>query len=251
MDYKNVIETLISGFDINSEFGRKTAYKKCIEYATKNLKEPQDFNSFVAQSAKMLNQLPVRKDVAAKSTPTSGEEKLHLTYSQQTGPVLTGNKSGLSYLSRLLNNLSSSEEMGEHTHLYHGQFPMYGETFPLTIYIENDFWFFKYANKSPETEKVPAVKRQQRDIEPSSIIAFVVFDNVPAQMPIIRGNIYKVQSFAKYQDQKVWVKGISEQSDRLYVFEFCDEDNAHQQLALDLDDPTVLFIVERDIKKLI
>jgi hypothetical protein len=250
MDYKSLIEKLISELNIDSELGRKTAYNKCIDYAKENFKAPKEFNSFIAQAAKMLDQLPFIKDVAAESTPASGNEKLHLSYSQQTGPVLTGNKPGLSYLSRLLANLAASEKSGEHTHLRYGEFPMYGKTFPLTIYFENDFWFFKHANKPPETKEAPPEKRTQRNIDPSTIVAFVVFDNVPPIFSIIRGNIYKVQSCAKYQDQKVWVKGISDQSDRLFVFEFNGDDGITHQIAFDLDDLTVLFITERDIKKL-
>lgn len=250
MDYKSVIEKLISGFNINSELDRKTAYNMCIDYAKENFKAPRDFNSFIAQAAKILDQVPYRKDVVTELTPVSGDEKLHLTYSQQTGPVLTGNKSGLSYLSRLLANLAASEESGEHSHLYYGEFPMYGKTFPLTIYLEDDSWFSEYANKPPETEEAPPVKRPQRDLNPSTIVAFVVFDDVPPTLPIIKGNIYKVQSCTKYKDQNVWVKGISDKSDRLFVFTFNSDDCIAHQIAFDLDDPTMFFLTKGDVEKL-
>lgn len=250
MDYKEAIEKLISEFDIKSEIGRKTAYAKCVDYAKENLKSPKNFNSFVAEAAKMLEQIPIRKDVAAASVPASGNEKLHLTYSQENGPVLTGNKTGLLYLSRLLANLADSDKTGEHTHLYYGEFPMYGKTFPLTIYLEDDFWLFKHANVPPETEKVPAAKRQKRNIDPNKIVAFAIFDDIPPTIPITRNNIYKVRSCVKYRDQKVWVKGVSDKSDRLFVFEFIGNDDITHQIVFDLDDLTILFITERDIKKL-
>ena len=250
MDYQSIIEKLISGFDINSELGRKSAYNNCLEYAKKNLQAPKVFNSFVAQAAKMLDLPPVRKDVAAESTTSSGDEKLHLTFSQQTGPVLTGNRSGLSHLSRLLDNLAGSEQTGEHTHLYHDGFPMFGKTFPLTIYLENDFWFLKYANETTIGRGTPAEKRIKRNIDPDAIVAFAIFDDVPPDFPIIRGNIYKVSSCTKYQNQKIWVKGISDKSDRLFVFTFRDDNDIDKQLGLDMDDPTILFLTKNDVKKL-
>jgi len=250
MDFKSTIENLIAEFDINSELGSKKAYTMCLDYAKKNFKDPKEFNSFVSEAAKILDQPPIRKDVSAESTLSSGDEKLRLEYSNQNGPVLTGNKSGLLYLSRLLANLSNSEENGDHTHLYHDEFPMFGKTFPLTIYLENDFWFFKYANEPSETDNTAKLEYQKRDIDPNSIVAFVVFDNVPPTFPIIRGNIYKVQSCSKYKNQKVWVKGIKGESDKLYVFKFKDDNGVVNQFALDLDDPRVLFITQNDIEKL-
>jgi len=250
MDYKSVIENLISGFDIKSELGRKKAYTKCIDYAKENFKASKEFNSFVAEAAKMLDQMPYRRDVAAEIVSSYGDEKLHLSYSKETGPVLTGNKSGLSYLSKLIENLSVSDEPGNHTHFYHGEFPMYGKTFSLTIYLEDDSWFIKHANKTPETEQAAPIKRKQRDLNPNTIIAFVIFDNLPPTLPVIKGNIYKVKSCVKYKDQKVWVKGISDESDRIYVFEFNDDNGVASQFALDIDDPNVLFLTENDIRKL-
>jgi len=250
MDYKSLIEKLISGLDINSKSGKKKAYNKCIDYAEENFKEPKDYNSFVAQAAKMLDEVPCRRDVAAVSTPSTGNEKLHLTYSQQTGPALTANKSGLLYLSKLLENLAASEEENDHTHLYHDEFPMYGKTFPLTIYLEDDSWFSKYANESPETEQAPEAEHQQRELDPNSIAAFAVLDEVPPTMPIIKGNIYKVQSCKKYKGEDVWIKAISEESERLFLFTFNNDDNVLSQIALDIDDPTIIFITKDDVEKL-
>ncbi len=250
MDYKSLIEKLISGMDINSKWGRKKAYIKCVEYAMKNLEEPKDFNSFVNQAAKMLKEVPCIQDVAAVSTPSTGNEKLHLTFSQQTGPVLTGNKSGLLYLSKLLVNLAASEEENDHTHLYYDDFPMYGKTFPLTIYLEDDPWFSKYANESSETEKAFEVENPYRELDPNSIAAFAVLDEVPPTMPIIKGNIYKVQSCTKYKDQNVWIKGTSQESERLFLFTFNNDANVLSQIALDIDDPKIFFLTKNEVEKL-
>ncbi len=250
MDYEKLIEKLISGMDVNSGSGRKKAYNKCIDYAEKNFKSPMDYNSFVAQAAKILDQVPCRKDTAAVSTPSTGNEKLHLTYSQQTGPVLTGSKSGLLYLSKLLANLAASEEENDHTHLYHDEFPMYGKTFPLTIYLEDDSWFLKHANESSGTEQTPEVEHPYRQLDPNSIAAFAVLDEVPPTMPIIKGNIYKVQSCKKYKNEDVWIKGISEESERLFLFTFENDENVLSQIALDIDDPAIFFLTKDDVEKL-
>jgi len=250
MNYRSLIEKLISGLDIGSKSGRKKAYSKCIDYAEENFKEPRDYNSFVAQAAKMLDEVPCIQDVAAVSTPSTGNEKLHLAYSQQSGPVLTGNKSGLLYLSNLLKNLAASQEENDHAHLYHDEFPMYGRTFPLTIYLENDPWFLKHANESPEAEQAPEVERPYRQLDPNSIAAFAVLDEIPPTMPIIKGNLYKVQSCTKYKDEDVWIKAISEESERLFLFTFNNDENVLSQIALDIDDPKIFFLTKYDVEKL-
>ncbi len=250
MDYQNLIERLTSGVDISTESGKKAAYNKCLDYALDNIKSPKEFNSFMAQASELLGQITSRRDVAAETTQLTGDEKLHLAYSDKSGPALTGNKSGLLYLSRLLVNLAESEEPEEHTHLYYDEPPMSGKTFPLTIYLEDDTWFSKYANEALEKVQVPAEKISQRDIEPGTIAAFVVFEKVPSEFPLLSGNIYKVLSNAKYKNQEVWVKGISEQSDRLFVFDFTSDEGTTQKVALDLDDPAVLFLKKSDIEKL-
>jgi len=251
MDYKREIGGVIKEFDVSSEESRKKAYNKCIEYAKEKFKSGKDFNSFIGQAAEMLGQVAVRKDVIAESVLASGGEKLNLVYTPQTGPVLTGNKTGLSYLSNLLANLAGSKEPGMHTHLFADQFPMTGQTYPLTVYIEDDKWFLEVAQKSEQAEKAPAAQFPRRDIEPDEIIAFSVLGALPPMLPVVAGNIYKVLSCEKYKDQDVLQKFISEKSDRLFVFEFDSAEGAAKQMALDLDDPAVLFITRREIKKLV
>ncbi len=105
MDYDKIIEQLISEFELDSKIGRKKAYQKCIEYADLNLDDTSDYNPFVTRASEMLGQEKIHKDIARRTVEESGDEKLHLTYSKETGPVLTGNASGLSYLSRVIKNL--------------------------------------------------------------------------------------------------------------------------------------------------
>jgi len=248
-DYKRVIGNLISQFNVGSDADRKKAYDRCIEYAREKFKAASDFNLFVSQAAEMLGQVPCRRDVIAESVKSAGDEKLHLAYSPQTGPVLTGNKSGLSYLAGLLSNLASSTKPGEHTHLFAGEFPMCEKTFPLTIYIEENGWFVE-ADKPVETQQAPAVENPQRKLDAGEVIAFAVLGNLPPTLPVVAGDIYKVLSCEKYKDQNAWIKEIREKSDRLFVFEFISADGATQRFALDLDDPAVLFITRRDVKKL-
>ncbi|MEN6383695.1 MAG: hypothetical protein ABFD79_00695 [Phycisphaerales bacterium] len=249
MDYKRIVKELISEYNIDSETDRKKAYVKCIDYGNINFKEPKDFNGFINEAAKILNQIPVYQNIVSEEDWASGDEKLHLKYSKEFGPVLTGNKAGLSYLSKMIAKLSDSERSGEHIHLYNDEFPMYGKSYALTIYLENDEWFPKYGIETPEAENAP-VKREKRDIDTNKIIGFVIFDYIPPTLPLTTGKIYKVKSCVKFENQKIWVKNFYDNSDRLYVFDLVNDDKENFQYAMDLDDKTVLYLTEKDIKNL-
>ena len=250
MDYDKIIKQLISEFELDSEIGRKKAYQKCIEYADLNLDDTSDYNPFVTRASERLVQENIHKDIARRTVEESGDEKLHLTYSKKSGPVLTGNASGLSYLSRIIKNLSEAIMNSEHSHLYYGEPPLYGNSYPLIIYLEDDDWFAKHAQDDEKEERNVSTKYKYRAIDVDKIVAFLVSDRVPPDFMMTPNKIYKISSCEKYKDQDVWIKKIRETTDRLFIFKFTRDDDEIEEIALDLDDEKVLFFAKDDLTQL-
>lgn len=144
MDYDRIINQMISEFDLKSGPEREKAFEKCIEYADQHLDCTWDYNPFLQKAADRLAQLPVRMDIARRMLEQSGDERLHISYSKQSGLELTGNACGLKYLSEVIKNLSQATMNGEHAHFLCGQRPLYGDSRLLTIYLEDDDWFVKH-----------------------------------------------------------------------------------------------------------
>lgn len=251
MDYDKIIEQLISEFELDSKIGRKKAYQKCIEYADLNLDDTSDYNPFVTRASEMLGQEKIHRDIARRTVEESGDEKLHLTYSKETGPVLTGNASGLSYLSRVIKNLSEAKINSEHSHFYYGEPPLYGNSYPLIVYLEDDDWFVKHAQDDKKEGRNGTTKYKCRDIDVDKIVAFLVCGRVPPDFMMTQNKIYKVSSCEKYKDQDVWVKEIRGATDRVFTFKFRRDDDEIEEIALDLDDKTVLFFTKDDLTQLV
>lgn len=249
MNYDRIINKITSKFNLESDVEKQKAYQKCIEYSDQNLDGTSDYNPFLKRAADMLGQDPVRKDMARGNIEPSGEEKLHLTYSKTSGPVLTGNASGLSYLSEVIKELSEAEISGEHSHFYYNEPPLYGNSYPLTIYLEDDNWFAEHAQVDEAEEKSDEVK--YKDINVNEIMAFMISDKIPPSSMMRTQKIYKVLSCEKYSSQDIWIKKIREQTDRIFVFEFKRDDGQFQELGLDLDDDTIFFLTKDELNQLI
>lgn len=250
MDYDKIIKQLISEFELDSETDRKKAYQKCIEYADQNLDYTIDYNPFVEKAAETLGQVTIRKDISRRMIQESGDEKLHLINSKESGPVLTGNASGLSYLSKVIKNLSEETTNGEHSHFFYGEPPLYGTSYPLTIYLEGDDWFRKFGQDDKKKQKNSKTEYKHRDIDIDKIVAFLISDKVPPELLITPNKIYKVSSCEKYNDKDVWLKKIREKTDRIFIFQFRKDDNEIEEIGLDLDDEKVLFFTKDDLTQL-
>jgi hypothetical protein len=251
MNYSKIIEQLISEFDLNSDTGRKKAYEKCMEYADCNLDNTSDYNPFLDIAADRLEQDPVRKDIARRLVKQSGDEKLYLIYSKESGPELTGNAPGLSYLSEVIKNLSKAKMNGEHSHFYYHEPPLQGNSYPLTIYLEDDDWFAKHARDDAIGDESDSIKNKFREIDVKKINAFLLCGKVPVELMMTPNKIYKVSACEQYENQDVWVKKIKEETNRTFVFEFKRNDGELGALALDLDDETVIFLMEDDLKQVV
>ena len=243
MNIKKTINNLVEGFNLSLESERAKAYRKCIAYAERELADNIVYNKFLQSAASKLRQTPVIKNIAEElAPPPDTKSKLHLTYSETSGPCLTGNSCGLKYLSDIICNLSNSKLIGEHIHLYDEEFPMYGDSYPLTIYFESDDWFEKYAKRSTEEDTKEAEEDiKERNLNIQKLVGFLVITEPPPTMPIISNKIYKILSFEPYTDQKVWSKNIRESKERMYVFSFVNDDGVKDKFAFDIDDSAIII----------
>ncbi|MHC4353901.1 MAG: hypothetical protein ACYS0H_14425 [Planctomycetota bacterium] len=251
MDYDKTIDQLTGGFDLDSDVGRREAYERCIEYADRELDGTLDYNPFLDVAADKLDQEPVRKDIVRSMIEQSGREKLHLTYREESGPELTGNAAGLSYLSAVLDGLSKATMNGEHSHFFSGRPPLCGKSFPLTIYLEDDDWFEEHTGDDDNGEKDDTAGRRFRDIDVGQIEAFMLLSHVPIELMATPDRIYRVLACEKYEGQDIWVKMIREQSERVFTFAFMRDDGERQQLALDIDDKEVAFLTKDHLSQLV
>lgn len=248
MEYKNLIEKLISGFDLKSEIDRRRAYLKCIEYANENFDFSPDYNPFIAAAANVLGQKPVVVDFLKKTVEETGDEKIYLTFIEDTGPEMTCNRTGFIYLSKLLYQMSQAKAGGEHIHLSYGEPPLCGDSFPINIYFENEEWFEK--NVETDNNDDGAEETEVRDINPEEIVAFLIINDVPPPLLMSKAKIYRVLSVDKYGEQKVWNKSIREDKERMFIFTFKRDDGEEQELALDLDDDSVIFFTRAELEQI-
>jgi hypothetical protein len=245
-DYSSIIQELIKGINLDVDLERKKAFNKCVEYADKKLRDSLDYNYLISMAAKQLNQTPLMKDITS-FVQTDGNEKLHLSYSEKQGPVLCGNESGLAYLSEVLRLLSKSNMDADHVHLYYGEHPLYGNSYPLTIYKEKDIWFEEHAVGK---ESKPEEPIQQRDLNPSEIRSLLFPIPPPPPLLLTQNKLYKIISVEKFRDQEVWKKAIRQSNDRMFVFEFLDDGGNTVSFAFDLDDTAVFFLTQKDLQQL-
>lgn len=248
MNHLKKINELISEFDLTKRSEVNKAYRKCLNYADEHLSGYMQCNTFLDNAAELLNQPKVLKNSAEQKAIAHEQSKIYLYFSDSNGPCLAGNADGLKYLSEVTQSLSHSSLPGEHIHLYYEEFPLYGDSYPLTIYAENDEWFEKYAVKECEepkekdNEKIP-----NRIINLDTLCAFVANSEPPPTMPIISNKIYRIISHEPYIDQKAWSKSIREDKSRMIVASFLNEDNEEDYFAFDIDDKAIILFNEDDL----
>ncbi len=249
-DYARIVESLIGKYDLNNETEKKKAYRKCQEYAKEHLKTRLEFNAFMEVVAEKLGMARMRRDDFRDSVGEVPEgAKLYLTYRPKVGPELTGNADGLRHLAALLAELAEQAVEHDHVHLDPGALPMYGKTYPLTIYHEPDAWFGRLEEERSE-EKATKPDIAVRDIQPFELAALCLLANVPPEMLLTKDKLYRVLFVDAYKEQGVWTKCIRPSRARLFLFTLINDDGASQHFGFDLDDPEVLFFTRRDLARL-
>jgi hypothetical protein len=250
VDYTRVVQSLIGAYDLNNETERKKAYQKCEEYAERHLPARLEFNAFMQVVAEKLGIAPTRRNDFRDSVGDVPEEaKLYLTYRPKVGPELTGNADGLRYLAALLAELAEQAVEHDHVHLDPGAIPMYGKTYPLTIYHEPAGWFGQLEEQ--EGEEGPGEPHiAARDIEPFEIAALCLLANVPPELLLTKHKLYRVLFVDACREQGVWKKCIRQSRARMFLFTLVNDDGTPQHFGFDLDDPEVLFFTRQDVAPL-
>ena len=243
MDQSRVVKRLLAKYDLASEVGRKRAYQKCEDYADEHFPGRVEYNAFMEAVADKLGMPSRRKVSFAKEigdVPENG--KLHMTYVSQVGPELTGNAEGLRCLAALVAELAKQAIEHDHAHLYADSPPMWGDTYPLTIYHEPNAWFEQLGAEEEKESQIAA-----RDIDPSDIVALCVLGEIPPDMLLTKRRLYRVLSVKAYKGQKVWEKRIRDEDERLFLFTLINDEGAHESFGFDLDDPELLPFSRREI----
>jgi hypothetical protein len=139
---------------------------------------------------------------------------------------------------------------GEHAHFFYGEWPLCGNSYPFTIYLESDDWFKEIEQNDKKKQKNIKTKYKYRNIDTDKIVAFLISGKVPPDMLVTPNKIYKVYSCEKYEEKDVWLKKIREKTDRIFIFQFRNDDNEIEEIGLDLDDEKVLFLTKDDLTQL-
>ncbi len=238
-DYQTIINSLIAHYDIKSDTGRKKAYNACYEYAEKELDDSIDFNYFMKLAGKQTSQAPVMRN-PLRLVHSDGTEKVHLEYNNESGPCLTANTSGLAYLAKALALLSESKLRGDHIHFNYREFPLAEQSYPLTVYYEEDEWFRdQVQNETADQQTLE--ENPENQIDPKQIKAFMITGQIPPDLFLTPYVIYPVRTVEKLEDQDTWSKTIKEDGRKMYCFEFLNDEGAITSLGLDLDDREVIF----------
>jgi hypothetical protein len=250
MDYLRVVEDLIRGYDLSRGAERKKAYQKCEAYATEHLKARLEFNAFMEIVSEKLGLAPTRRnDFSDSAGRVPQSAKLFLGYDPKSGPELTGNADGLRYLAALLAELAEQAVEHDHVHLDPGQIPMYGRTFPLTVYHEPDAWFGE-GDEEDGVEEPGEPEIAMRDVRPFEIAVLCLLANVPPELLLTKHKLYRVLFVDTCKEREVWKKCIREGRERLFLFTVINDGGAPQPFGFDLDDPEVLFFSRHDVARL-
>ena len=264
-EYNRLLDGLLVGVDRGNDVSRKMGYNSCLTYARQELDTDPDVNQFIAMAAQRLGQVRVHLGVVKGMVPTPADARLHLRYAPQGGPVLTGNRTGLRYLSDLCASLADAtvpdgQGPEEHVHLYENEPPMFGQSYGLTIYHSSEEWFDRHAIALDDAEAdagdaAPA-SLPPREVAPDQVAAIEFFqdDDLPLPPPLYLryDKLYRVLDQRPYHPgDRVWVKRLSEEEDgRLYVFSMRDDAQERFEIALHLDDPSIHYFTKSDLEQI-
>ncbi len=140
MDYEGLISEIVAQCDLDSEDGKREAYEMCVEYAKECFYGTMDMNPFIKLAASKFGQIPDFIDSIKGSLEVSGDEIVHVQYSEASGVSITGNREGLQLLAKIFDKLSQAKLEGEHVYFEAGKFPLSGKI-PISLNYRNEEWF--------------------------------------------------------------------------------------------------------------
>ena len=260
LEYDRIIEELSVGVDMDDDVSRKMSYNACLDYAKRDLGADFDVNVFLEMAAERFDQVRVHFAVIKGLVPMPEDARLHLKYAPVGGPVLTGNTTGLRYLSDLCAALADTpvpegDGVEEHIHLYDNEPPMFGQSYGLTIYHSGDAWFDRYGVEPSDTE-AETLSRPPREISPEQIAAIEFFEENDMPLPPVLylryDKLYRALDFRQHlQGDGVWTKpSENEENGRRYVFTIRDDAQEIFEIALHLDDVGVHYFTKIDLEQI-
>ena len=103
--------------------------------------------------------------------------------------------------------------------------------------------------------KEPDVKEDKkviikRDLAAKDIIALSVTTHVPPTVPMTPLKLYRIKKCNKFKNQKVWQKEIREEKDRMFVFNFINDEGNDYKFAFDIDDTEIFFMTKINLEEI-
>ena len=242
--HNQLIDEIISKFDLSHDFGRKRAYEAAIEYARQNLVDDPHCNDFLNAAAKRLGFAAVSFDTLESRVKLPKEAWLDVWISDEDDEVaFTGTKEGIQYMIDLLTQLRDAADPEQHIHLDRGVLPMTENSANLVLFKEDETWFTGGGNE--EAPEYP-----QREIDPKSIYAIQFIHYPPDDLPISAHKLYRVMKAEEDDGYSSNVKEFDGIENRYYRFTFVADNDERFTYTFHLDDPAVNYFTHREILSL-
>ena len=243
--YTQLLDQIISGYDLSHDFGRKKAHEAAIEYARKQLMDDPHRDDFLREAARRLGFAPASFDTIESRVKPGGGARLDVWISDEDDEIaLTGTSEGLQYLIDLLTQLRDASDLDEHVHLDRGLGPMTETSANLVLFKEDETWF---TGSEEAIEPYPV-----RDVKPEGIYAIQFLQYPPEGVPISVQRLYRVVSVEPAPEDATNVKEFPEGTPGRYrMFTFLGEGGQRFTYGFHLDDPSVVYFSHRDIVSLV
>jgi hypothetical protein len=243
--YAQLLDQIVSSYDLTHDFGRKKAYEAAIDYARENLSQDPHCNEFLNVAAKRLGFAPVSFDTIESRVKLAKNAWLDVWISDEDDEVaLTGTREGIQYLIDLLTQLRDVEDPEQHVHLDRGFLPMTENSANLVLFKEEETWFTGVEN---DPQDYP-----QRDVDPKNIYAIQFIHYPPDDLPISAHKLYRVMKVEEDDSRAATnIKEFAEGVETRYCrFTFVADNDERFSYTFHLDDPAVNFFTHREILSL-
>ena len=243
--FEQIIDEIISPFDLSHDFGRKRAYEAAIDYARQNLIEDPHCNEFLEVAAKRLGFAPITFDTIESRVKVPKKAWLDVWISDEDDEVaFTGTPEGIQYMIDLLSQLRDAADPEQHIHLDRGLLPMTESSANLVLFKEDESWFTGAGADG-------LVEFPQREIDWKQIYAIQFIHYPPEDLPISPHKLYRVLKVEEDDGYSATVKEFGEGTDdRYFRFTFVADTDEKFTYSFHLDDPAVNYFTHREILKL-
>ncbi|MBI2301011.1 MAG: hypothetical protein HYU66_19030 [Armatimonadetes bacterium] len=237
-----LLNRVLADAETESEFGRRRAYRTCVQYAEKHLSTDHRCNLFLIQAAERLGQPPMVIPIVYNRVPLPPGAAVHFYYDDDEGPVLVGNSEGLHYVGDVCRELSQALVPGECV-VIDEEPPLVGDSYELTIYIEDEQWFEAAAEgREGELAEQWENEVERRIVAFDDVVAFQLRGAVPGHLELTPEKLYRVHGITPFKrNSKVPRKLFRNDPARTQVVSLTDDDGHALLLGVEPDDPDVTF----------